>query len=125
MSMTGGHCRRKPRTDFEANAANGGPNRPPFCMRGLGMTELSWIVELDVLPGRLAALRKLMKEMVSSARRKEPGTTAFEWFIAENGRTCHIYERYVDSKAALVHVETFGKAFAPRFLACVKPTRIV
>lgn len=62
-----------------------------------------------------------MKEMVESTR-AEDGAEAYEWFISADGGTCHIYERYADSGAAMVHLGTFGSRFAERFLACVEPT---
>ena len=88
------------------------------------MADVAWIVELAVKPGKLAALQKLIKEMVASARNTEPGTVAFEWFIAEDGKTCHIYERYDSSAGVLVHVATFMAKFAPRLFQCVKTTRL-
>ena len=34
----------------------------------------------------------------------------------------HIYERYADSDAAVVHLGNFGAKFAERFLQCFEPT---
>jgi quinol monooxygenase YgiN len=82
---------------------------------------VSWNLRLTVQDGRLDELRALMAEMVASTR-EEPGTIAYEWFLSEDGRTCHIYERYADSEAVMAHVGTFGARFADRFLACLQPT---
>ncbi len=45
--------------------------------------------------------------------------------VPGRGRTvCHIYERYADSDAALVHLGNFGAKFAERFLECFEPTSL-
>lgn len=82
---------------------------------------VSWILQLSVREGRLDEFRSLAREMVDSTR-SEPGALAYEWFLDETGGACHIYERYLDSPAALAHIATFGEKFAERFLACVEPT---
>jgi quinol monooxygenase YgiN len=82
---------------------------------------VSWNLQLAVRAGQLDAFRSLMEEMVE-ATRSEPGTLVYEWFLSEDGTLCHLYERYADSKAALVHLGNFGAKFAERFLACVDPT---
>jgi quinol monooxygenase YgiN len=84
---------------------------------------LSWNLRLALRDGRLEEFRSLMHEMVESTQ-SEPGTQAYEWFLSKDGATCHIYERYSDSEAALAHLGTFGAQFAERFLACVEPTAL-
>ncbi len=44
--------------------------------------------------------------------------------MSEDSSSCHIYERYADSVAAMVHLTTFGQRFAERFLAAVDLTRL-
>ena len=84
---------------------------------------VSWLLELAVKPGQLESFRTLMEEMVESTK-EESGTLAYEWFVDDAGQAVHIYERYTDSGAALVHGETFGQRFAERFLACADPTNL-
>ena len=84
-------------------------------------TTVSWNLQLAVRDGRLDDFRSLMHEMVESTL-AEAGAQAYEWFITEDGTTCHICERYADSDAAMVHLGTFGSRFAERFLSCVEPT---
>ena len=84
-------------------------------------TVVSWNLQQAVRDGRLDDFRSLMHEMVESTR-AEAGAQAYEWFITEDGTTCHLYERYVDSDATMVHLGTFGARFAERFLSCVEPT---
>jgi len=84
-------------------------------------TVVSWNLQLAIRDGRLDDFRSLMNEMVESTR-AEAGAQAYEWFVTEDGTTCHIYERYADSAAAMVHLGTFGSTFAERFLSFVEPT---
>lgn len=83
---------------------------------------VSWLLEVEVNEGRLEEFRTLMEEMVESTRQEE-GTLAYEWFIGDDDRTVHIYERYADSSAVLVHLGGFGEKWAGRFLGAVRPTR--
>lgn len=82
---------------------------------------VSWILRLNVVDGRLDTFKSLMNEMVSATQTNEPGTLAYEWFIDEAGKQCHLYERYADSAAALTHLGSFSTKFAERFMACVEP----
>ncbi len=86
-------------------------------------TSVYWVIELAINAGQQDAFKLLMEEMVVATKKGEPGTTIYEWTVSEDGRSVHIFERYVDSAAALKHIATFGSTFATRFLACVKPTR--
>ncbi len=84
---------------------------------------VSWNLRLVVREGRLEEFRTLMHEMVRSTE-AEPGTTAYEWYISDDGVTCHLHECYADSGAALTHLGSFGANFAERFLGCVEPTSL-
>ena len=64
-----------------------------------------------------------MKDMVEAVQ-AEPGTTHYEWFIGDDQKTCHIYERYADSRAVLTHLESFGR-FAERLLSAIEVNRVV
>jgi quinol monooxygenase YgiN len=82
---------------------------------------VSWLIKTQVKPGQLDAFRTLMEEMVKSSR-SEPGTLAYEWFINDANDSVHIYERYENSAAVLIHGATFGEKYAERFMGCVEPT---
>lgn len=84
---------------------------------------VSWNLQLAVQEGRLDEARTLMEEMVDSTR-GEPGAVGYEWFLSDDGSTCHIVETYRDSAAALTHLGTFGSRFAERFLQCFAPTAL-
>ena len=64
--------------------------------------------------GQVDAFRALAEEM-SVATAKEQGVLNYEWSLSEDGKTCHILERYADSDGVRAHLDTFG-SFADRFL---------
>ena len=82
---------------------------------------VSWNLQLSVREGQLDAARTLMTEMVD-ATRQEPGALGYEWFLSEDGSSCHINERFADSDAVMAHLGTFGSTFVDRFMACFEPT---
>ena len=84
--------------------------------------EISWHVELLIKPGQLDCFRVLTGEMVAVTKR-EPGALSYKRFISADGTTLHIYERYIDSAAALGHLQAFAKIFAERFEEMVERTR--
>lgn len=86
-------------------------------------TAIAWNLQVTLRSGHLDAFRSLMLEMVESTR-SEPGVLAYDWFLSEDGSTCHILERYRDDDAAMAHIGTFGSTFAERFLACAEPTAL-
>lgn len=85
---------------------------------------IQWMLELDVLEGQLETAKELITEMVSATKADEPGALAYEWFITDDNSAIHIYERYADNAAAMVHMGNFGTKFADRMLSMLKPTRI-
>ncbi len=82
-----------------------------------------WVIESAIKPGELDNLKALMKEMVEATKANEPNTLNYEWSISEDVKFCHIYERYVDSDATMIHVRTFNEKFVKRFISVMTPTR--
>ena len=82
-----------------------------------------WLAELTIKDGQFDNFKAVMKDMVEAVQ-TEAGTTHYEWFISDDLKTCHVYERYADSAAVLTHSASFGK-FSERFLDAVAPTRVV
>lgn len=87
-------------------------------------SQVGWLVELQVKDGRHDELQRLIAEMVDSAKTNEPGTLDYEWSVSPDGRTCHLFERYADSPAALAHTKTFVERFSTRFLDLLTPIRL-
>jgi len=86
---------------------------------------VTWILDMRVADGQLDALKRLMSEMSAATETNEPGTLAYEWSLSADGTTCHLYERYADSAAAMIHIGTFGEKYAKRFLDLLTPTRFL
>jgi quinol monooxygenase YgiN len=86
---------------------------------------VSWFLDLDIREGKAAELPGLVEEMVAATQENEPGTLDYEWSTSADGTVCHIFERYSDSDAVLVHLKTFGERFAGRFMEILEPTRFV
>lgn len=82
-----------------------------------------WLLEVSVNEGKLQDFKTLMGEMVA-ATQAEPGTLIYEWYFDESQQTCQINERYQDSSATMVHLQSFG-GFADRFMAAVTPVNFI
>lgn len=100
-------------------------SRPIGPARGNSLDkQLFWIFTLDVKPGKFAAFRELVAQIVATSA-LEPGTLAYQYATSADQATVHIYERYCDSAAFVTHVaQTFGQ-YAERFLALVSVRSLV
>lgn len=87
-------------------------------------TEVSFMVEGAVKPGRLDDVKAVMAALVESTA-AEPGVLSYAWSVNEDGTVLHLLERYADPAAALAHLEAFGSRFAERYFDAVDPTRFV
>jgi len=85
-------------------------------------SNISWLLALNVKEGQNESLKKLMGEMVDFVNQNEPDTSNYEWYLSDDEKTLHIYERYNDSAAVMTHLKGFGKNFAERFMGCLDPT---
>jgi quinol monooxygenase YgiN len=83
------------------------------------------MLELNIKEGKGADLSALSEEMVKATQENEPGTLDYQWSTSSDGTVCHIFERYSDSDAVMVHLGTFGEKFAGRFMEIFEPTRFV
>ncbi len=84
-----------------------------------------WIIEADVISGKLDELKSLMVEMSDATQADEPGALNYEWSLSSDGTECHIFERYLDNDATMVHMGNFGSKFAKRFMGVLAPKRCV
>lgn len=87
--------------------------------------EVYWLLELAIQPGKRSEFHQLMSDMIDVTQANEPDTLNYEWSVSSDETVCHIYERYQDSAAVLIHLSTFGTHFADRFFALLTPTRFV
>jgi quinol monooxygenase YgiN len=88
-------------------------------------THVCWMLEMQIREGRDEEFRALMAEMAAATEANEPGTLDYEWSLSADGRQCHLWERYADSAAAMVHAATFGSRYAARFFDVLAPARLV
>lgn len=86
------------------------------------MKNVYWVLELEIQAGQTENFESLMKDMVASTQKNEPGTLNYEWHADADRTTCHIYERYVDSAAVMTHMAGFAP-FAGRFSEVFVPQR--
>ena len=87
----------------------------PHDLIGTGSTPVFYNLQLTIKDGQQTAFAALMAEMVA-ATKKESGTMVYEWYLADDGKTCHIHELFADTAAYKVHSANFGENFAARFL---------
>jgi quinol monooxygenase YgiN len=84
--------------------------------------QISWCVELAIKPGQLDNFMQLTGEMVASTR-NEHGVVSYRRFVSDDNKIVHAHERYVDSDAALMHLQNFAEKFAERFVSMVDRMR--
>jgi quinol monooxygenase YgiN len=80
--------------------------------------EISWRVEVFVKPDQVGNLLALTDEMVESAR-VEVGCLSYQRFISADGHSVHVYERYLNSSAAMAHLRVFFKRYEDRYASMV------
>ena len=84
--------------------------------------QVYWV--FTVVVDQMDKFMPLIPKLVA-ATEKEPGALQFEFNIGDDQKTVDIFERYMDSKAALYHqTESFG-LFSKEFFAVAKLTRWV
>jgi quinol monooxygenase YgiN len=88
-------------------------------------SNISYVFEVAIKPGQLENFKALMKEMVEATQANEPKTLNYEWFISDDGTTCHTCERYADSAAVMTHMEAVRSSFSERYFAAAEPRRLV
>ena len=88
-------------------------------------SNFSVVAENNIKAGQLDNFKALIKEMDDTIKRDEPGTLNYEWFLADDGKTVHACERYVDSEAFMIHLgNLIQKKYAEGLHACLSATKI-
>jgi autoinducer 2-degrading protein len=70
--------------------------------------QVYWMITGEINPGQEAAFSAICARLVESTK-AEPGALNYEWSIAEDRRTFHIFERYADSEAVKFHRGQLGE----------------
>lgn len=86
--------------------------------------DLFWLFTLDVKAEKFDEFKRLVSDIVA-ATHNEPGTLAYWYAVSDDQRTVHIYERYQDSEAFVVHVEQTFASYAEQFLSLVSVKSLV
>jgi quinol monooxygenase YgiN len=69
------------------------------------MSKLQVSAKMKIRPGMLEAFKSQAAECISEAKRKDPGTLQYDWFISSDNSECEIRETYENSDALLAHVD--------------------
>ena len=85
------------------------------------MRPVYWLLELSIEPSQANEFDQIMKDLVAETDR-ETGTMACEWNFNDDGTVCHIYERFENADAAMIHLGMFGDRFADQFLSACSVT---
>lgn len=80
--------------------------------------------ELTIKEGREADFRALAAEMAAATETNEPGTLDYEWYVTDDARSLHLFERYANADAAMLHTRTFGERYMARFFDVLTPVRM-
>ena len=89
------------------------------------MEHVFWLLELEINDGAYDDFEAVMRDMIANVEQNEPATLNYEWFISDDKKTCHIYERFENSEATLFHLGLFGEHFAERFMSLITLKRLV
>jgi quinol monooxygenase YgiN len=70
-------------------------------------------VELTIKEGKIDDLKLIVDTLIKMTDANEPNTLAYEWYVSEDGKTCHLLETFKDSDAFMLHLgnasDMFGK----------------
>src|SRR5579864_8881953 len=82
------------------------------------------VSEFNINAGQLDNLKALIGEMIDALKRDEPEALNYEWFISADGNCVHVYERYADSDAFMVHLGSLLQKYVERLLAYATATQV-
>ena len=88
----------------------------------VGSREVYWVRFAEVQPEKMDEFKALISRLVATVRANEPGALAFEWHVADDGRTVQVLERYRDSDAVVAHFADVAKTFGPSLRALSRTT---
>jgi quinol monooxygenase YgiN len=67
------------------------------------------VAHFRIQAGRTAEFRRIAAESLGLARANDPGTSAYEWFMHEQGSDCTVIEVYDDVDMLLAHTRNVGR----------------
>lgn len=84
--------------------------------------DVHWSIDMTINEGMAEKVAPLLTRMSDATMENEPDALIYEYM--QSGDTVHIYERYADNAAAMVHMGNFGANFAEEFFAAFTVNRI-
>lgn len=88
-------------------------------------TLITWTIECTDDPVDLPQVQQVAEDLSHLCLHKESDTHGYEWSVDPTGTTVHIFERYADSAAAMLHIRLFEERFTERFHALLQPQRVM
>jgi quinol monooxygenase YgiN len=73
-----------------------------------GGTDIRSIAHFRIHPGKLEEFKSGASAGLKIVAEKDPGTTAYEWYLDESGGHCTVIEMYRDLEALLAHSKNVG-----------------
>lgn len=78
---------------------------------------IGWTVQFKIKPGKTDAFGKTVKELVEVLHAQESGTVMSQWFLSENGSTCHVHVWCAGQEELIAHAQGIGpQKYLPRLL---------
>jgi quinol monooxygenase YgiN len=66
------------------------------------------VVKMNILPGKLNELKKMIPDLNAHVKAGEPETTLYKWYIDESNQRCYLVETMVSGESMLQHLQNIG-----------------
>jgi quinol monooxygenase YgiN len=73
-----------------------------------GGTDIRSVTHFRIQPGKVEEFKSGASAGLKIVAEKDPGTTAYEWYLDESGGHCTVVEMYRDPEALLAHSKNVG-----------------
>lgn len=81
------------------------------------MEQISWLFAMQIDPANAQKVEQICQKAVDLAK-KEDGTLIYEWSFSDDKKLLHVVERYQNSQAVLLHLDSFVKNIASDLMSC-------
>ncbi|SDQ85277.1 hypothetical protein [Pseudovibrio sp. Tun.PSC04-5.I4] len=85
-------------------------------------SEVSWILTARLATTDPKTFEGLMVEMVKAVQHLQGNTSAYVWYLSEDGQFCEIFSSFKDSNAALLHLNWLSNSYAHEFMDALHPS---
>ena len=86
-------------------------------------SNISWIVEAKIKKGKLDELKEWISKASYQVKKHEIGTLAYEFWLSQDKKYIHYYNRYLNSDALILHMNNISQML-PDLLKLATPKRI-